>query len=152
MPNSDLLSYFQAFFLFCSPCWSAMSSLAQKRNSAAAVVLGADQQLLVTGGFDGKGALSSSELLNLPPQQSSEWIAVAPMLHARHGHGMCIFRGSVVVAGGSGNLNSAEVFSAPQTAGDLGQWTELKRLSQIEGPASLAVWKDRLLAFGMLVI
>lgn len=84
------------FLPFCSPSWSEMPSLARKRAHAAAVVLGGDQQLLVTGGLrDGSfvHSLSSVKILNLQRQQSSEWIAVAPMRDGRWCHGMCLFRG-----------------------------------------------------------
>lgn len=135
-----------------------MPSLAQRRFSAAAVVLSGDRKLLVAGGY-GDGTLSSVELLNLQPQHSRKWISVAPMRQARYGHGMCLIKGRVVVAGGykrgfaSDALNSAEMFRPPKaTTGDLGQWAELRPLTLLNGPVSLTVWKDRLLAFGTFVI
>lgn len=72
----------------------AMPSLAQQRVGAAAVVLGGDKQLLVTGGYDGAHALSSVvDLLNLQLQQTIQWIAVTPIYQARdvslQGKGCC---------------------------------------------------------------
>lgn len=134
-----------------------MPLLEERRSCAASVVLcnkGGQQQLLVTGGYGRGGKLSSAELLDLHSQQSSKWITVAPMHQARSWHGICLFRGRVLVAGGFGEdkpPTSSEMFSPPQAIGDPGQWTEFRPMSHLDVGASLTVWKDRLLAFGMFV-
>ena len=87
-----------------------------------------DGTVLITGGADSSGALSSVELFD-----GIDFTAATPMGTARSGH-MCamLADGSVLVAGGtasdSSTLDSAEIFN-PAT----GRWTSAGRMNAPHG-------------------
>src|SRR5919201_498964 len=91
-----------------SGTWTAAGPMSQPRWSAAAALL-ADGRMLISGGFDGSGALASAEIYS-----SGQFAACAPMAQARGGHtAVTLADGRVLIAGGEsdqGTLNSLEIF------------------------------------------
>lgn len=135
--------------------WKELPSFEDARFDAAAIVIQNPkfgEQLLVTGGFDG-GSLDLVDLLNLRPNGVNaappKWRSLARMHHGCSQHGIAHFRDKVIIAG----LEAVELLSLPQSADDLGQWTELKMVSENPtGAVNLAVWQGRLFAFSRSIL
>ncbi|NPC70084.1 hypothetical protein HPP05_10045 [Corallococcus exiguus] len=91
--------------------WTETGALAETRKYHAGVVL-SSSKVLVTGGYNSSGFLSSASLYD---PATGVWAAAAPMQEARQAHSATLLHsGKVLVAGGesaTGRLASAAIYS-----------------------------------------
>ncbi|VDN13939.1 unnamed protein product [Dibothriocephalus latus] len=112
------------------------------RSSHRAVAHEEDGRIFVTGGEDEFGYdMDLVEYCTLPFGNSAEtveshriltWHRAAPMNQKRKYHGLCYANGKIVAVGGGINrlelTRTVEVFSPPDRANPLGQWTFVRPL------------------------
>jgi N-acetylneuraminic acid mutarotase len=106
--------------------WTPTGNMIEGRYGGTATLL-PDGKVLVAGGIDGSGGLTTSAELYDPTTGS--WTATASMIEARSGTATLLLNGKVLVAGGGnyrGTLassNSVSLASAELYDPDSGSWT-----------------------------
>lgn len=108
--------------------WGSLPDLPQPRSHPAAAIR-ADGTIVVAGGYAGLYADSyASDAWELPPG-GTQWIAIAPMPHARGGCAYGVVQDRLVCAGGDG---STSVFT----------YVESLDLASVSPPGSPGTWSE----------
>uniref|UniRef100_A0A0X3P7T0 BTB domain-containing protein n=1 Tax=Schistocephalus solidus TaxID=70667 RepID=A0A0X3P7T0_SCHSO len=138
--------------------WISLPNFVDERSGLGVTSL-SGRRVFVIGGRNGEKRFSSVEYCQLPDQLAGDitdekfWSAAAPMSHARSGHGVTVFRGQIIVAGGYLEENAAtstvEIFSPPSADSPAGQWTFLIPMSRPLVYFSLLASGDSIYTFGV---
>nr|VZI18567.1 unnamed protein product [Spirometra erinaceieuropaei] len=140
--------------------WYKLPDLRKTRDAPAAVSLPGDNRVFVFGGEEDDSVSASMEFCHLQADWQEKvtsatttdfWLPAAPMRHARAYLAAAHFRGRIIDAGGwdgACDVNFVEVFSLPDTASPLGQWTELASMNKPRSAFSLLTCADTVFALG----
>ncbi|BHF71492.1 hypothetical protein SprV_0401455000 [Sparganum proliferum] len=140
--------------------WHKLPDLREKRGAPTAVSLPGDNRVFVFGGRDCSSMSATVEFCHLQADWQEKaisattanfWLPAAPMRHARAYLAAAHFRGRIIAAGGLDgeyDVNFVEVFSLPDTATPLGQWTELASMNKPRSAFCLLTSADTVFALG----
>lgn len=121
--------------------WTATGSLAVGRSNHTATLL-PNGQVLVAGGFDGRGATASAELYD---PATGMWTATAPLPAPRYSDRATLLNGNVVLTGdvSTGGPNTWAMYDTAS-----GTWTRGRMKGSHSGHTATLLKNDTILVAG----